>query len=808
MNRIHRSIWNEQTATFVAVAENTRSAGRQVASIATPDSSSVAGGRFGLNALAASLMMACGITAFAQPVGGVVSAGSATIGGTPGAMVITQTTSNVAINWQSFGIQAGESVQFVQPGTGSVAMNRVTGPDPSNILGSLSANGKVFLVNPNGILFGLGASVNVGGLVASTLAISDADFMANNYRFSGAGTGTVVNEGVINAADGGYVALLGGTVSNQGDIIARFGTVALAAGDAMTLDMAGDQLLSVTVDEGVVNALAENGGLIQADGGRVLMTTQAAGSLLANAVNNTGVIQAQTILNDEGTIRLVGGMDTGTVNVTGTLDASAPGGDGGFIETSAARVEVASTASVTTLAPTGETGAWLIGSQGFSVGGTSADNISGPTLEALLVVNSVTISTATDADGEIVRRLPLTDLLSPTGGGDIDVDDKLEWVASSTPTTLTLLAGGDVNINAPITATNGNLAVCCGRDVNVALGADITTTNGSVLLGAGRDIDLRGALTTTNGNVTMCAANNLTIGGEITVTHTTSIVPEQSLGLPLGLVLAAGYGAGAPGADGGTVVFAPLAPPATVTNAPTTIIYNPVEYTTPTDYAVNIIGAAPVQQMLVFAQAEDKVADGTTTATISPMLQGNPVGDVNLVAGSGSSADFESAAAGADRTIILTGYSLSGADAGQYALVVPCCGPAVARTSATIRVASAPGVPAPAAPPPAARPPSPAPQPSAPPPSVTAPPDMSSPQEAATLPSVLTPYTSPSLVTQGYVLTVSPAAPMPHATLVVEGPAMPEEQPVAAPVAMPLAKPIAPPEVYRAPVRRPKPERN
>src|SRR5690606_10821990 len=112
----------------------------------------------------------------AEPSGGVVAAGAATIGGAPGSMVINQTTSNAVINWQSFGINAGESVQFVQPSSSSVALNRVVGANPSNITGNLSSNGKVFLVNPNGILFGSGASVNVGGLVASTQEITDANF--------------------------------------------------------------------------------------------------------------------------------------------------------------------------------------------------------------------------------------------------------------------------------------------------------------------------------------------------------------------------------------------------------------------------------------------------------------------------------------------------------------------------------------------------------------------------------------------------------------------------------------------------------
>src|SRR6185295_7991697 len=102
---------------------------------------------------------------YALPTGGAISAGSATIAGGSGTLTINQSSQNVAINWQSFSIGQTEAVQFVQPNSGSVALNRVLGSDVSNILGSLSANGKVFLVNPNGILFGKGAQVNVGGLV-------------------------------------------------------------------------------------------------------------------------------------------------------------------------------------------------------------------------------------------------------------------------------------------------------------------------------------------------------------------------------------------------------------------------------------------------------------------------------------------------------------------------------------------------------------------------------------------------------------------------------------------------------------------
>ncbi len=304
----------------------------------------------------AASVLALASAAHALPSGGSVAAGAASISSGANSLTINQSSQDVILNWQSFSIGQGQAVQFNQPNSSSVALNRVIGPDPSTILGSLSANGKVFLVNPNGILFGPGAQVNVGGLVASTLNISDADFMAGRYSFSGPGGAAVLNSGSINA-DGGYVALLGGSVSNQGLITANLGSVVLAAGTAITLDLAGDGLLNVTVDQGAVNALVENGGMIRADGGRVVLTAQAAGQLLKTVVNNTGVIEAQTIGVHNGVISLLGDMTNGVVNVGGTLDASAPnGGNGGFIETSAATVNIAPDAQISTDAPTGVTG--------------------------------------------------------------------------------------------------------------------------------------------------------------------------------------------------------------------------------------------------------------------------------------------------------------------------------------------------------------------------------------------------------------------------------------------------------------------
>jgi len=827
MNRIYRSIWNDHTGTFVAASENVKSGGRK----SSPVASALAPGmRFALNGLALALMLAFAPNLYAAPSGGAVAAGSASIAASAGKTTINQASQNVAINWQSFSIGQKEAVQFVQPNSSSVALNRVLGSDPSNILGSLSANGKVFLVNPSGILFGQGAQVNVGGLVASTLNISDSDFMAGKYNFSGAGKGAVLNQGTINA-DGGYVALLGANVSNEGVISARLGTVALAAGNAMTLDVAGDGLLNVTVTQGAVNALVHNGGLIQADGGQVLLTTQAAGNLLQSVINNTGVIQAQTIENRNGTIRLLGDMQSGTLNAGGILDASAPnGGNGGFIETSAAHVNIANDAKITTAASTGVTGRWLIDPIDFTIAELGGD-IAGTTLSGLLVSNNITISTV------VTGTNTATALFAAPGQGNINVNSPIGvgaplWTATPNTTTLTLNAVQDVNINAAITATNGNLVACCGRDVNVR--AAITTTGGSVLLAAGRDVTLftGSAMTTTNGNIELCAGRDVLVNSKITLTNSGSI-PSQGLGLPLGLTLSAGNNATAPGVGGGTVTLPvagdPLRPTVTRSAAPVTDIiinYNPTAYTAPHDYSTQII-FDPVQvkltqHMLVFPGGANKVVDGNTLASFTTLV-GSPVG-VTLVAGT---ANFDTALVGTGKTITYSGFGLSGASAGNFALPVACCGPAVRTTTGDITPIIAapvppivPIVPAPVVPPAVVTPPF------SPPPVVTPPAVVEVPPAVVAIPPL-------AVVTSGgtapiALVPVPPQVGLSEATeqfhpelnlaVVGTGVRMPPEQlaqrtvipppPLPPPAPPVIVVPPAPPSVYVPPVRPPRPSRN
>ncbi|MFQ6759600.1 MAG: filamentous hemagglutinin N-terminal domain-containing protein [Deltaproteobacteria bacterium] len=270
-----------------------------------------------------ALALAFPACALALPDGGQISAGSGNIGQNGTTLTVTQTSPKLAINWQGFNIGQSETVHFNQPGSSAIALNRVLGQAPSQILGNLRANGQVFVLNPNGVLFGSTAQVNVGGLVASSLSLNDADFLAGSYTFRTSGAaGSVVNQGALTAANSGYLALLAPEARNEGVISATLGTALLAAGDTVTLHLHNGSLLSYTIDHGTLNALAENKHLIRADGGQVILSAQAAGLLTRSVVNNTGIIEAHTIQNQGGVITLLGDRQGGQVNVSGTLDAS------------------------------------------------------------------------------------------------------------------------------------------------------------------------------------------------------------------------------------------------------------------------------------------------------------------------------------------------------------------------------------------------------------------------------------------------------------------------------------------------------
>jgi filamentous hemagglutinin family protein len=385
--------------------------------------------------LAAAVLAAAALwwvpSVLAAPYGGQVQSGLASISKNGAATDISQQTSKAIINWQGFSIGAGETVNFKQPSASSLTLNRVVGQEKSILNGALNANGRVFLVNSNGVLIGQGASVNTGGLVASALDISDADFKDNRFVFQAAGPGgEVINRGRISVPEGSFAVLLGGQVKNEGVILAEKGTVSLNGAQRAVLNFNGDSLVSVSLEEGAVSALVENKGAVFADGGQILLTAKAAGGLADAQVNTDGTLQAQTLGELSGRILVY--AYGGTANVLGTLDASAPkGGNGGFIETSGDKVRIADSARVDTSAPQGKFGRWLIDPADFTVAASGGD-ITGSTLSLQLAGASVEIQSSRG---------------SKNGSGDINILDGISWTAD---TILTLTAENDINIKAPV----------------------------------------------------------------------------------------------------------------------------------------------------------------------------------------------------------------------------------------------------------------------------------------------------------------------------------------------------------------------
>lgn len=411
--------------------------------------------------------------AFAQevlPTGGQIVSGQGTIAQSGNTLTVTQSSDRMIANWQNFSIAAGHTVQFAQPDVSSVALNRVVGQDPSQILGSLNANGRVFLVNPNGVLIGAGAQVQTGGFVASTLAISDSDFLAGVHRFAGTG-GAIRNEGDIS---GSVVALIAPSVVNDGTIT---GNTALAAGTNVLLDFAGDGLLSVEVSASTVETLVANNGLIRADGGVAILTAKGASDALQGVVNNSGTIQARTLANREGRILLLADLEHGEANVGGTLDASAPGGgDGGFIETSGRSVQIADDVRITTQSAAGEDGDWLIDPNDFTIA-ASGGNMLGSTLSNILSVSNVSIATALAG--------------TPEGNGDIFVNDSVSWSNN----TLTLAAERNIVVNTAMNASG-----TAGLVLGYGQGAPTANNSARIITNAPINLAPTGTFSTRLGN--------------------------------------------------------------------------------------------------------------------------------------------------------------------------------------------------------------------------------------------------------------------------------------------------------------------
>lgn len=278
----------------------------------------------------------------ALPTGEQVQAGNASFVRDAQTLNINQTSQQAIVNWQSFGIAANEAVRLYQPNQG-IALFRVVGSDPSQIFGSLSATGSLFLSNPNGVLFAPGAQVNVGSLLATTMQITDQDFLARHYQFNGDSNAAVINQGVIRAEDGGYIALLGNSVENSGTLQANNSSVVLGSAQSALLDIYGDGLVQVKLSGDALNAAIKNTGNITADGAAVQLATSARTA----ALNVDGVVQANSLVERNGLIRLEGGKNS-TVQVSGNISAkgNATGLKGGEVNITGERVALLDGASV------------------------------------------------------------------------------------------------------------------------------------------------------------------------------------------------------------------------------------------------------------------------------------------------------------------------------------------------------------------------------------------------------------------------------------------------------------------------------
>nr|NIL98847.1 filamentous hemagglutinin N-terminal domain-containing protein [Planctomycetales bacterium]NIP71024.1 filamentous hemagglutinin N-terminal domain-containing protein [Planctomycetales bacterium] len=242
----------------------------------------------------------------ANPVGGVVVNGAASIQSSGNTLTVNQATDRAVINWQGFSIDAGEITQFNLPSNSSAVLNRVTSGNPSSLLGTLNSNGNVYLINPNGILVGSNAQVNVGGLVASTLDVSNNQFMKGGpLDFSGSSQNGIVNHGNIQAIDGD-IYMIANHVENHGTLHAPQGTVGLAAGQSVTLIEGGHPSLKVKPSQdsvGTTRTGITNTGLIEA----VQVELAAHGNIYALAINNQGTIRATGSVQRDGEVYLVAG---------------------------------------------------------------------------------------------------------------------------------------------------------------------------------------------------------------------------------------------------------------------------------------------------------------------------------------------------------------------------------------------------------------------------------------------------------------------------------------------------------------------
>jgi filamentous hemagglutinin family protein len=513
-------------------------------------------------------------SAFANPSGAVVAGGQATFARQGNVLSVTNTPGAI-INWQQFSIGTNETTRFIQQSASSSVLNRVTGGDPSQILGTLQSNGRVFLINPNGILFGAGARVDVAGLVASTLRLSNEDFAAGRMNFTGdpAKAAAVVNQGRISAGAGGSVVLVGSAVDNQGVITAPNGQIVLAAGSSVRVAEAGTPQLQVEItapasgplnlsavaygSHGIYTGLVRNSGTLNADAA----VRTADGRIVLKASNGVELAAGSTVTANGGAGgRIVVDAQQGSALVAGTISARGSDGAGGSVVVTGDSVRLAGTAVVDVSGATGG-GTALIGGDLHGATIVDGDAALGNARATVVAAGAQIRADALDAGdgGKVVvwsdETTAFHGAISARGGagggnggfvetsgkGTLDfqglVDTRAPHGASGTllldPTNIYIalnqasattagMLGTDASANtgpSPFAATGAvQDSLLTTGTLTTALGLSnvIVTTTNAAGIGAGNITVVDAVAWATGNTLTLTAANNIAINAPIT----------------------------------------------------------------------------------------------------------------------------------------------------------------------------------------------------------------------------------------------------------------------------------------------------
>lgn len=487
----------------------------------------------------------------ALPGTATVVAGSATISRTADAVTVRQTTPKLITNWTDFNVSAGKTVTFIQPGESAVALNRVTGSTVSSIAGTLNGNGRVFLINPSGVVVTSGANVSLGSLVASTLSLADEDFLSGNYRFAGKSTGSVINQGRIvaqTAMGDSYIALIANEVSNEGSLLAGDrGTVALAAGNDVTVQLGGPFQLSVQGD--AARAVINNSGTLSAPSGQVLLSASGDSRLKAITINQSGILKASGLIQEpggrivltasDGHVAVSGSVlsdserqggwlsiQADTIAMSGTLSAVGGAGSqgiGGTIRLAAdTKLEVAKAAPILATGGTGgqitlqSAGSVLTEGRVSAAGATrgSGGSVAVSAGESLQVSKGDFVP-STGYGGTLTFTAPLITVGSTDGVNQIRSTQVAAWLNSGQG--VVLRGTSDVEVNSDISATKATntsrgLSLLAGRSVLLKSAVDVGKS-GLTLVANAQAPDLQAGRRAGLGALTMSTGSSLTTQG-------------------------------------------------------------------------------------------------------------------------------------------------------------------------------------------------------------------------------------------------------------------------------------------------------